>query len=85
MSNEHNRTETGSTPAVERSSRRAEAQEHDDPSGHNMQVTPGQQLLVAESTDRPPRGNGAVAQVDEETLDELRNPDRSDAESDDET
>jgi hypothetical protein len=74
MSNDHHRTDTSSTRFDERSSRRAEAQDDADPSGHNMQVTPRQQHQVAETADRPASGDDAAAIVDEETLADLRNP-----------
>jgi len=74
MTIDHRRTDTNSTDFGEQSSRRAEAQDNQDPSGHNMQVTPRQQRQVAETADRPVSGDDAAAIVDEETLVDLRNP-----------
>jgi hypothetical protein len=74
MSTDPRRTASNSTNFGDQSSQRAAAQDSQDPSGHNMQVTPRQQRQVADAADRPAGGDDAAAIVDEETLVDLKNP-----------
>jgi hypothetical protein len=56
---------------LEADARRARQQRRN-PSGHGMQVTPGQQEEVAESSEHAGDAAGPVASVDEEDLDDLK-------------
>jgi len=56
--------------AREDARRRQTRQQHENPSGHGMQVTPGQQREVADSPEH--KDDRASAVIDKSLLDELK-------------
>jgi hypothetical protein len=67
------REQPKSTRALEQEAdARRERQERRNPSGHGMQVTPGQQEEIANASDHTGDDEGPVAAIDERELKDLK-------------
>jgi hypothetical protein len=64
-------TRNAHVPTEQDAEVRRRNQQRIDPSGHNMQVPPGQQQDIAESDDHG-WGTPAPAEIDQKTVDELK-------------